>query len=104
MRAVVSTAKGQASLAYSWLPTWVGMNTALIKSLDAEMSKKFVGRELTEATLDEMHDHVIECLCDRFPNIEGFRELLDSLKYVKLPEEQDNAPSQKRPAEPTLGP
>jgi len=104
MRTVVSVERGKAGLAYSWLPTWIGMNAALLKALDAEVGKKFVGQPLTEAVLDEMHEYVIDRLCERFPNIEGLRDLLDALKYVQLPGGRSNASSQERQAEPPSGP
>jgi hypothetical protein len=84
MRVVVTTGKGIVELSYLWLPTFIGMNTPLKKEMEKELAKKVVGRPLDERVLDEIHDLVIDWLCERFPNIEGFRDYLDSLKYVKI--------------------
>jgi hypothetical protein len=84
MRAVVATGKGTVELAYTWLPTFVGMNTPLKKEMERDLQKKVLGRPLDERVLDEVHDLVVDWLCSKFPHIEGLRDYLDSLKFVQV--------------------
>lgn len=84
MRAVVITAPGVLELNFMWLPTWIGSNAMLKRKLEEELSGKIVGRPLTEAELDEINDEVINVLEELNPAVEGLREYLDGLKYVKF--------------------
>lgn len=85
MRAVVRTDEGVLELNWQWLPTWVGMNHMLKADIERELSQKIVGREMTEETLNDIHDMIIDYLEARFgENIEGLRDYLDGLKFVQL--------------------
>lgn len=84
MRVVVATGKGVIGLAYTWLPTFIGMNTPLKKEMEQALQKKVLGRPLDERVLDEVHDLVVDWLCEKFPEIDGLRDYLDSLKYVTV--------------------
>jgi hypothetical protein len=84
MRVVVATGKGVVELAYTWLPTFIGMNTPLKTEMEKALQKKVLGRPLDERVLDEIHDLVVDWLCEKFPHIEGFRDYLDALKFVSV--------------------
>jgi hypothetical protein len=81
MRTVVRTGPGEVQLNWMWLPTWIGMNTALKKELDETLSKRLVGQPLDEATLDMANEEVIDFLDKKYPAF-CLREYLDSLKFV----------------------
>lgn len=83
MRAVVISGPGQVELNYMWLPTWIGMNQALIKELEAAIAPKFIGVPLTERTLDEMHGAILHFLRMKFGTIEGLWDYVDGLKFVQ---------------------
>ena len=84
MRTVVLTEPGLLELNWSWLPTWIGMNSTLKKEIEVECAKGVVGKEATDATLEAINDQVIAFLESRFPNIEGLRDYLDGLKFVRF--------------------
>lgn len=67
-----------------WLPTWIGSNAMIKKRLEEELSDLIVGRELTEQNLDEIDDLVIDALEELNPSVEGLRDYLDGLKFVKF--------------------
>jgi len=83
MRFVERTGPGQVSLNYMWLPTFVGMNAALIKEIDETMTPLFVGQSLTEELLDRAHDRALEILVAKFPMWSGLFEYLEGIKYVE---------------------
>lgn len=66
-----------------WLPTWIGLNAALIKQLEAELQPLVVGRELTEKTLDEVNALVLEHLTEKF-KVPGLFKYLDALKFIEM--------------------
>jgi hypothetical protein len=84
MRAVVATRPGVLELNFMWLPTFIGMNSAMATELQAHLKEKLVGVELTEQVLDFAHDQVLDFLAQRFP-VEGLRDYLDALKFVHGP-------------------
>lgn len=84
MRTVVVTAPGVLELNFMWLPTWIGSNAMIKKRLEEMLSESVVGRELTEANLDEINELVIEALEELNPSVEGLRDYLDGLKFVKF--------------------
>jgi len=83
MRAVVETDPGVLELNFMWLPTWIGMNSGLKKEIEEYLGKIIVGREMTEAVLDEAHDLVVAFLMGRFPEIHGLPAFLDGLRKVQ---------------------
>lgn len=83
MRFVERTGPGQVSLNYMWLPTFVGMNAALIKEIDEAMTPIFVGQALTEDLLDRAHDRALELLVAKFPMWAGLFDYLEGIKYVE---------------------
>ena len=53
-------------IAWMWLPTFIGQNTALLKDVDKAISQMFPPPvEATYENLDEMHKFVIAYLCER---------------------------------------
>lgn len=82
MRLVDRTAPGQVGFNYMWAPTWIGMNSQLVREIDEHLATVLVGRELTEDTLDLGHQTVLAFLESKFGNINGLFDYLDGLKYV----------------------
>lgn len=82
MRSVVLVGPNELELNYMWLPTWLGMNTKLKAEIEQELSPKLTGMPVDEATLDWAHDQVLLFLEKKFPEIEGLREFLESLKFI----------------------
>lgn len=82
MRFVERTGPGQLGLNYMWLPTFIGMNAALVAEVEAKISPILLGRELTEETLDVAHQLVLDTLVQRFPAQSGLFDYLDGIKYV----------------------
>jgi len=84
MRLLVLTEPGVLELNYTWLPVWIGINTSLKNDLEKDLQEKFIGREVGEGALDEMNEAVIDWLVKRFPQVEGLRDYLDGLKFVRI--------------------
>jgi len=82
MRLVDRTGPGTLGLNFMWLPTWVGMNTQLIKEIESAISVEIVGKPLDEGTLDAAHYAVLEFLGNKFPHIKGMFDYLDGVKFV----------------------
>lgn len=83
MRTVVSSAPGVIEVNWSWLPTFIGMNSKLQTQIVAAVSPYIVGKPVDDETLDLAHDLVVEEIVKTFPRTEGLREFLDSLKFVR---------------------
>lgn len=82
MRSVVLTEPGVMELNYTWLPTWLGMNSRLKADIEQALSAAMVGIAVDEEALDKAHDLVVDFLVERFPHIEGLKAHLDSLYLV----------------------
>lgn len=82
MRIVERTGPGKVELAWTWLPTWIGMNKTLIDEIDEAMRPVLVGKALDDATLEEAHYLVLDFLKKKFPQIEGLWDYLDGIKMV----------------------
>lgn len=83
MRTVSSPEPGVFEVNWSWLPTFIGMNQQLQKKIVDEVSPQIVGKSLDDATLELAHDLVIGVIEREFPMIEGLRDYLDGLKFVR---------------------
>lgn len=83
MKLVIIPEPGVLELNYMWLPTWIGINTPLKQELEGAIRSKLVGKELTSAVIDEAHDLIVEFFSNKFPNLVGLRDYLDSLKFVQ---------------------
>jgi hypothetical protein len=82
VRVVHRTEPGVIELNWMWLPTWIGMNQQLTRELNEELSRHIVGRPLTDETLDDISEIIVNYLEDRYPHLEGLRDYLDGLKFV----------------------
>jgi len=85
MYLVTSTEPGRLEIRYTWLPTWMGINSSFLARLDAQIGKAFIGRPMNEATLAEAHEAVVDVICTSFPQIQGLRDYIDALKFVETP-------------------
>lgn len=83
MRLVHLTSQGQLELNYLWLPTWIGMNSATSVTILEQLKSKVVGLPATEENLDTINEMVIEVLAEKYPSVEGLRDYLDGLKFVR---------------------
>lgn len=83
MRAVVNIGDGVVELNYMWLPTWIGMNSELKARMEAELRPKLEGQDLTDRTLDEANNMVLDFLEREFPALVGLRDYLDGLKFIE---------------------
>jgi hypothetical protein len=69
-------------VAWMWLPTFIGQNTALLTELDAALAEEFSPPVLmTEENLNEMHRFVINHICDKL-KIPGLWNYLSSVADV----------------------
>ncbi len=84
MLLIQRTEVGHIELNWSWLPTWIGMNTALLREIEAAVSPMVVGRALTDDLLEEIHQLVIDFLKQKYVNISGIDDYLDGLKFVTM--------------------
>jgi len=82
MRSVVAVENGVVEVNWTWLPTFIGMNSLVKAELEKELATKIEGRILDDATLDMAHDLVVKFLEYKFPSIKGMDAYLDALKYV----------------------
>lgn len=82
MRFIERTGPGKLELNYMWLPSWVGMNEALIREIEELLSATIVGQDITEETLELAHQAVLEIIVNKFPAITGLFAYLDGIKFV----------------------
>jgi hypothetical protein len=85
MRAVVVTEPGKVELNWSWLPTFIGMSSDMLRRMEKKLSPLLVGKPLTEETLDAAHELALDFICQEHHAIRGLRDYLDSLKFVEGP-------------------
>jgi hypothetical protein len=72
------------TVAWMWLPCFIGQNTALLGELDHVLSAKFPPPfEPTEEKLDEIHRFVIDWLCDKH-KIPGLWHYLRAVEEVNI--------------------
>lgn len=83
MRLFERNAPNSIGLNYMWLPTWIGMNKALLKEIEDYVTPVLLGQELTDETLCKADEAAIQFLVQKFPDISGLFEYLDGLKYVE---------------------
>lgn len=82
MRAVYVAGPGKVALNFMWLPTFIGMDNRLKEELEQKLAPIFVGKPMTEETLDEAHDRVVELILEKHSR-PGLRDYLDALKFVE---------------------
>lgn len=86
MRAVVHVDDGVVEVNYMWLPTWIGLNSGLLKEIGAHMQSKAAGLPLNDTTMQALHDALIDFLCVRYPSIKGLKAYLDGLLHIDISE------------------
>lgn len=84
MLLVVAAEAGVLELNYSWLPTWIGINTPLKQELEDAIAKRLLGKPMSEESLQEAHIMVLDFFTEKFPSHEGLRDYLDGLKFVTV--------------------
>lgn len=84
MRLVVSPEPGIVELSYTWLPTWIGMNTALKQKLEDKLQREVIGLPMTDETMDALHEKVLNFFVEEFPQITGLRDYLDGIKFIQF--------------------
>jgi hypothetical protein len=84
MMLVVQEENGVLSLAYTWLPTWLGINGRFKQDMEKQLKDKIVGLTMDERGLETAHRLVIDYIVEKNPGIKGLYEFLDALKYVYL--------------------
>ncbi len=85
MHLVVEEEPGVLSVNYMWLPTWLGMNSAVVNELGASIGPQLVGLGREEA-LKKGHELAVEYLVNRFSTIKGLREYLQGVSQVGFDE------------------
>lgn len=83
MFAVVCPEEGVMELNYMWLPTWIGMNTALLRDLEEKVQEAVLGIPADQAE-EVGHKVLVDTLEQRFPELVGLRNYLDSLRQVSM--------------------
>lgn len=82
MRLIVQTGPGIVELNYMWLPTWIGMNTAVKQEIEEAISPLLVGKDMSDENLELAHEAVIDFLDKKYGGLAGLRDYLDALKFV----------------------
>lgn len=83
MRFVERTGPGRITVNYMWLPSWIGLNTALLQELDAQLTEHCVGKQMSEELLDQADELLQAFLVEKFKSISGLADYLDGIKYVE---------------------
>ena len=81
MLLVHETDPGVFELNWMWLPTWLGMNAAVKRELEAYVKKECVGKPMT---LHDLHMVVVRWLAGKHPEIQGLKEHLLSLENIQV--------------------
>jgi hypothetical protein len=68
---------------YMFLPTFLGLNSALLQEMEGQIAPLLVGKEATDDVLDAANDAVLDFIEKRFPDIEGLRDYLDAVKFIQ---------------------
>jgi hypothetical protein len=83
MRLVVwIESEGVLELNWTWLPTFIGMNSPLKKRIEEQIIPIAVGQSLSEELLQAVDEAIILFLVEEF-KIEGLREYLCAIQAVK---------------------
>lgn len=86
MRLVYQTkdSRNSLELAWTWLPTWLGMNPVFKNELEKEVLDEFSGQVINDDTLEKVHEFVITRICSRYPDITGLSEYLHAVEKVDV--------------------
>lgn len=83
MRLIERSSPGEVDLQFMWLPTWIGINSALQQEIEQHVAPLFIGRDLTDAVLNQAHDEIVSFLQKKFPELTGLADYLDGVKFVR---------------------
>jgi hypothetical protein len=83
MFAVVRAGQGILEVNYTWLPSWIGLNSKLLADIGNSVSSSVVGLPLEEAERVG-HAAVVRYVVNAYPDLEGLEEYLNALKLVKV--------------------
>lgn len=81
MYLVIASGDGKLLFNTMWAPVWIGLDRSLCEELQQGL-RPFADRPLTQELLREVHDHLVEDICARYPQLPGLRHYLDALKSV----------------------
>jgi hypothetical protein len=83
MRLVQFAKDGAVELNWMWLPTFIGQNQLVLRELGKAWTEKFKGQlELTEMSLDIIHEFTLDWLQEKF-KIPGLRQYLSAIVDVQ---------------------
>lgn len=69
-------------VAWMWLPSFIGQNASLLNELDKALTEKFQPPvEVNDRKLDEIHQFVIDWICDQI-KIKGLWHYLSAIERV----------------------
>ena len=97
MRTIIVSGRGAVEVNWSWLPTWIGMNSSLIKEIEVALSPTLLGQSLNTEVLDKANTLLIDFLVKKF-KVPGLFDYLDGLKYISegIPDENWKTKSEDR--------
>lgn len=84
MDLVTETEEGLWQISYTWLPTWMGFNKALMVELQRHLASKFGGAPTDRHLQDKVNKEAASWLQSRFPHIQGLEEHLLHLQTVSV--------------------
>ncbi len=80
---LISVDGPEVSVNYMFLPVFIGLNSVLLQELEEKVSPLLVGKEATDDVLDAANEAVLDFIEEKFPDIHGLRDYLDSLKFIQ---------------------
>lgn len=97
MKIIHRTGPATVGFNYMWLPTFVGMNTSLIREIEEHVAPFLLGKELTDEVLDAAGEAAVEFLVKKFPSVTGIFEYIEGLKYVESHAETESQEARAYP-------
>lgn len=82
MKIVFQDLKGVFEVKWMWLPTFIGLNTPLMRKLESALTNKYAERPSTEALLDEVNEFVFSWLAQQFPDLHGLEQYLRGVVHI----------------------
>lgn len=84
MKLVVRARDGKLELNWMFLPTFLGMSSITKTQVEQMLEKRFDGRTINETLAREMHNAVVDFLCEKNP-IPGLRKYLLAIEHIEEP-------------------
>ena len=81
MRVVFSPEPGVFEVRWMFLPTFIGQNLPMMKKLQDELSKKYVGQPVSDKLLDDINAYVVAWITKTFP-LRGIDQYIEGLRFV----------------------